>query len=67
MTFPGMEEDVEEQERKAQALSGQQLSEEMRRPLGNISKAAGEMERESPLFHGKGDNPLLFPKRRRPL
>lgn len=32
----------------------------MRTPLKSISAAAGEMERESPLFYGSGTNPTLF-------
>lgn len=29
-------------------------------PIDNISKKAGEMEREAPLFFGTGENPTLF-------
>lgn len=32
----------------------------MREPLGNISRKAGQIERESPLFFGAGSNPTLF-------
>lgn len=37
-----------------------ELEDLMRKPLGSVSKAAGEMERNSPLFYGTGDNPNLF-------
>jgi hypothetical protein len=37
-----------------------ELEAEMRKPLRDISNAAGEMERKSPLFYGHGDNPTLF-------
>lgn len=46
-----------EAERIAQAA---ELTAELRRPLGDVSAKAGEMERKAPLFYGKGDNPLLF-------
>lgn len=36
------------------------LSELLRTPKADISAKAGEMERNSPLFHGTGDNPGLF-------
>lgn len=36
------------------------MTEMMRTRKADISQAAGRMERESPLFHGKGDNPCLF-------
>ena len=45
----------------AQGLAqAQELSAEIRRPLKDVSRAAGIMERESPLFIGTGDNPVLF-------
>ena len=37
-----------------------ELSAEIRRPLKDVSRATGIMERESPLFIGTGDNPVLF-------
>jgi hypothetical protein len=37
-----------------------ELTKEMRRPLGDVSKKAGLIERESPLFYGSGSNPTLF-------
>ena len=32
----------------------------MRTVKGDVSRAAGILERESPLFYGKGDAPCLF-------
>jgi hypothetical protein len=32
----------------------------LREPLGNVSRKAGQMEREAPLFFGTGENPDLF-------
>jgi hypothetical protein len=39
---------------------GEELTVEMRQPGRDVSKKAGRIERDSPLFYGKGDNPLLF-------
>ena len=38
----------------------EQLEEEMRKPLANITRQSGHIERESPLFKGTGANPTLF-------
>ena len=32
----------------------------MRTPKADISRKSGILERESPLFHGTGENPCLF-------
>ena len=48
--LPGMEGDVEAQRTAAAEDQGRQLTERMREPGRNISRKAGEMERESPLF-----------------
>jgi hypothetical protein len=40
--------------------AAQRMTLEMRTPRANISGAAGTMERMSPLFFGKGENPGLF-------
>lgn len=53
-TFPGMDRAVEEQRTGAARVRGEHLGEEANQPLGSIDRAAGEMERESPLFRGKG-------------
>jgi hypothetical protein len=43
-----------------QIAQAQELSAEIRRPLKDVSRTTGIMERESPLFHGTGANPTLF-------
>jgi hypothetical protein len=48
------------QNESAAALVAASLSALWSQPLGNISAAAGELEREAPLFFGAGDNPSLF-------
>jgi hypothetical protein len=60
--LPGFEEAVRERERVRGEDQRRLLTEEMRRPGGNIDRAAGEMERNSPLFFGKGEQPSLFQK-----
>ena len=60
MTFEGMEDAVAQQLEAAALYQTQQLEEEFLKPLGDINKAAGEMERNAPLFYGTGDNPILF-------
>ena len=60
LPLPGMETaDQDREDAKAQEL-GQQLTEAMRAPLKDVSEMAGRMERNSPLFFGTGDNPILF-------
>lgn len=39
---------------------GEALTAKLREPVGGVSAKSGRMERESPLFFGKGDNPGLF-------
>lgn len=62
MMLPGFEEDVDAQKRSEEEEQARRLSEQMHSAKGDISRAAGEMERNSPLFRGTGDNPLLFQK-----
>ena len=59
-TFPGMETAVEEHSAAVAEYSGEQLTAELQKPAADISRKAGEMERESPLFFGTGDNPDLW-------
>lgn len=59
-TFTGMESAVEQQATAAALYSAEELSARMLEPLTNISRKAGDMERNAPLFHGAGDNPTLF-------
>ena len=51
--------DREREDAKA-AHEALEMAKQMRRPLGDVSEAAGIMERRSPLFYGKGSNPTLF-------
>jgi hypothetical protein len=46
-------------EAEAQTLRDQ-MNEIMRQPLRDISGKAGNIERDSPLFFGNGENPSLF-------
>lgn len=55
--FPG----TTEARASAMAQSeGEALTAKLREPVGGVSAKSGRMERESPLFFGKGDNPGLF-------
>lgn len=58
--LPGMEADLAADLASRSQVQAELLSEEFSRPLGNISDAAGRMERDSPLFYGKGENASLF-------
>ena len=60
LVFEGMAEAYEEQKTAAAQVSGEQLTQKLREPGKDISAAAGRMERDSPLFYGTGENPLLF-------
>jgi len=51
--------DREREDAKA-AHEALEMAKQMRRPLGDVSEAAGIMERRSPLFYGKGNHPALF-------
>ena len=59
-TLPGMENADTEREAAKKLATAAELSAELLRPLGNINKKSGKMERESPLFYGLGGNPILF-------
>jgi hypothetical protein len=58
--LPGMAEAVVERLEAEQQAILAALNEVLRQPLGSISDKAGRMERESPIFHGTGENPSLF-------
>jgi hypothetical protein len=58
--LPGMEGALEEQRQAAQREQGRQLTEEINRPPTSIEERAGHMERESPLFRGKGPQAELY-------
>jgi len=54
--LPGMEEHVEKQKSAAAIVQAESLTKEMNTPK-NVDKAAGEMERKSPLFRGTPASP----------
>lgn len=60
LVFEGMAEAYEEQRTAAAQVNGETLTERLRAPGKNINTASGLLERESPLFRGTGENPLLF-------
>jgi len=59
-SLPGM--DTTEADRaEAKALAEREaLEAKMREPLANIDRRTGDIERDSPLFFGTGNNPTLF-------
>ena len=59
-TFAGMAEAVSLQQEAAAVYTAEELTKRLLEPGQSISKRAGEMERNAPLFHGTGDNPSLF-------
>ena len=60
LTLAGMEH-ADAERRQAEAIQqAQDLTALMYQPGRNISAKAGEIERNSPLFYGTGDNPTLF-------
>jgi hypothetical protein len=59
-SFSGMEGADRERMEALAAAQAEELTAELRRPLADISAAAGQMERDAPLFFGTGDNPGLF-------
>lgn len=60
LTITGMDGLLAEQNEARIEREVNEMQEQMRKHLADVSKAAGEMERESPLFFGRGDNPSLF-------
>ena len=50
LTLPGMESADQDRAEAASEAEAVALAEEMRRPRGDISRTAGEMERNAPLF-----------------
>jgi hypothetical protein len=60
LALPGMEGADADRAAEAGEYNAELLSEEMRKPKGDISATAGRMERESPLFWGAGEKPALF-------
>jgi hypothetical protein len=60
LALPSMEEADREREEARGLMQRMELEERMRTVKADISAKAGEMERNSPLFHGAGSNPTLF-------
>lgn len=58
--LPGMETAVREQREAAATEQGRRLTEEFNRPPESIEEQAGRIERESPLFRGKGPQGELY-------
>jgi hypothetical protein len=58
--FPGMDPYVAERQQARANLERQAMEDRLRSPMGDISKAAGNWERNSPLGFGTGENPSLF-------
>ena len=59
LSFAGLE-TVDRDRAEALAVAqAEELTAEMRRPLGDVSRKAGEMERNAPLFFGSV-HPTLF-------
>ena len=57
LALPGFENSIEAQHEAAGTERGNQLTNELNRPKGDIERAAGEMEPKSPLFEGSEANP----------
>lgn len=55
--LPGFESAIDEQRASAERVRGEELTDEANRPLGDITRTAGEMERNSPLFRGTAASP----------
>lgn len=60
LTFAGLESCDQDRAAAFGIAQAEELTAELRRPLGDISGKAGRMEREAPLFFGSGENPTLF-------
>ena len=60
LALPSMEEAEREREEARGLMERMELEERMRTVKADISAKAGEMERNTPLFSGTGENPTLF-------
>lgn len=58
--LPEMDALLAERDTAIAAAAVKEVEDLMRRPLTSISAAAGNMERNVPLFFGMGNNPTLF-------
>lgn len=52
--------DHNERDKASDEAQVEELNRILRTPLKDVSHEAGEIERKSPLFYGKGENPTLF-------
>ena len=60
LALAGMENADREATEARQAQEAAELTARLVEARPSIDRAAGEMERNGPLFHGKGSNPTLF-------
>ena len=59
-TLPGMEGSDAQREEARQLQQAEELTARLLEARPSIDAQAGRMERESPLFFGQGENPILF-------
>ena len=60
MPLPGLEDVHQTREQAKAEQTGEELTAILRTRGKDVSRLAGDMERDAPLFHGTGDNPTLF-------
>lgn len=60
LSLPGMETADSDREQAGAVAMGEELTAMMRQPLKDVSRMAGKIERDSPLFYDTGDCPTLF-------
>jgi hypothetical protein len=60
LTFAGLETCDTDRQIALGVAQAEELTARLRSTRGDISAKAGRMERESPLFFGTGDSPLLW-------
>lgn len=60
LSFAGLETCDADREKALGLAQAEELTARLRSTRGDISDRSGRMERESPLFFGTGENPLLW-------
>jgi len=60
MTLPGCETTDEDRAKALASSQREEMETRLRSSRGDISARAGDLERNSPLFYGQGNNPTLF-------
>lgn len=60
VSLPGCEKVARDRAEAYGVAQAAAMSERLRSARGDVSRTAGRLERESPLFFGSGDNPGLF-------